>query len=248
MRKYFLFTFVFLLIGKTYGLQDSSKVIDTLFVSKNDTSVVKIISYPQSSWIEKNEGTFLGAFLAGLIAILSVYLTTRSTKKSRLAKETEIYCGLLYAIKIELIYQSKNHDFLIQELEVIKHNSLIANEIITDSPSRTITLNFLQDVRSKIISTELFNTRILLLLSAYMNKCELVNCDIKFERLIKLSEKFKDKVNFPESTKTYFDIIIKQVNDLKKAIPDIISYINADLKSFGKTSDIDESEYLKIAS
>jgi len=232
------------LSNKTYN--------DTLFIKNNDSSYVNIVKYPEQTWLQRNEGNIVGAFFgalfAGLIAVLSVYLTSRANKKSRLQKEKEIYCGLLYSVKIELIYHDKNHNNLIEELKVIQHNSLIANEIITDAPSRNISISFLKELRSKIIDTELFNTKILLFISAYINKCELVNSDIQFERLIKVSEKFREQVDIPVSIKGYFDVVIKQTENLKKSIPDIIKYINADLALMEKPSDIDESDYLKVAS
>ncbi len=248
-----LIIFVFLCFSNLFAQSDTVEIEalnDTLFINNNDSSYVNIVSYPHQSWWARNEGaivgSFIAAFLAGIIAIISVYLTARSIKKQRGEREKEIYCGLLYSIKIELIYHSKNHKNLIEELEVIKHNSLLANEIITDSPSRNISLTFLKEVRNKLIDTELFNTNILLFLSAYVNKCELVNSDINFERMIKVSEKFKDQLNFAESTKSYFDVVIKQLQDLQKSIPEIIEHINADLQLFGETSEINESEYLKI--
>jgi hypothetical protein len=239
------------LIAKSDSLQ-ARVHNDTMFIKNNDSSYVSIVNYPKQTWLEKNEGSIIGALtgalFAGLIAVLSVQLTSRANKKSRIQKEKEIYCGLLYSIKIELIYHSKNHNNLIEELKVIQHNSILANEIITDAPSRNISISFLRELRSKIIETELFNTTILLFISAYINKCELVNSDIKFERLIKLSEKFKEQVDIPASIKSYFEIVIEQTENLKKSIPDIIKHINADLTLMGKPSDIDESEYLKIAS
>jgi len=244
---------ILLLSNPSHSQTDSANINlanDTHGHISNDTSHIKIISYPDVTWYERNEGaiigSFVGAFLAGIIALLSIYLTARSNKRQRREREIEIYCGFLYSIKIELIYHSKNHNNLIEELRMIKHNSLLANEIITDSPSRNISIPFLRELRSKLIDTELFNTKILLTLSAYINKCDLVNSDIKLERLMKVSEKFKEQVNFAESTKSYFNIVIEETENLKKSIPEIIKQINADLTLLGKTSEIDEGEYLKV--
>lgn len=246
MNKIFLILFIFCFYGTSkeanYRSQDKARID-----SSNKICYV-IKSNSEENWFDKNQGTFLGALLAGLIAILSVYLTSKANKRYRLEKDTEIYCGLLYSIKAELIYQNINHDNLSKEMEAIKHNSLIANEIITDSPSRTISLNFLKDIRSKIISTEVFNTHILFYLSAYINKCELINSDIKFERLIKLNEKFKDKVDFPKTTQNYFDTVIIQIKNVRGSIPILIKKINEDLEFNGKPIEIDESEYFNIAS
>src|ERR1035437_9719559 len=195
------------LVAKSDSLQN--KVYnDTISIRNKDTSFVSIINYPERTWLERNEGSIVGAFFAGLIAVLSVYLTSRANKKAHKQREKEIYCGLLYSIKIELIYHNKNHDNLIEELRIIQKNSINANELITDSTSRNIQVSFLKELRSKIIDTDLFNTKILLFLSAYINKCELVNSDINFEKLIKISEKFKTQFDIPASIKSYFDAII----------------------------------------
>jgi hypothetical protein len=221
---------------------------DTIFIKNNDSSYVSIINYPQQTWLRRNEGSILGAFFAGLIAILSVYLTSKANKKSRLQKEIEIYSGLLYSIKVELIYHSKNHDFLIKELIIIRNESILVNKIIINSASRNISVSFLNELRSKIIDTEIFNTTILLFVSSYINKCELVNNDIKFERLIKVNEKYKGEVNIQASIKSYFDVVIEQTENLKKSIPNIIKLINEDLTRMGKPSEINDSEYLKVKS
>lgn len=231
---------------------NNQKHYDTPLIKNNDSAFVTIVKYPKQNWFEKNEGNIVGAlvgsFFAGIIAVISVYLTSQANKKLRLLKEKEIYCGFLYSTKIELIYHSKNHSKLVEELKVIQHNSLIASEVITDAPSSNISLSFLKELRSKIVDTELFNTKILLFLSDYINKCELVNNDIQFERLIKVSEKFKEQIDFQSSIKSYFDIVIKEVENLIKSIPDAIQLINDDLALMGKPSEIDESKYLKIAS
>lgn len=250
-----IIVFLILFFNTTFSLSDSNSVsirTNTDTLKNADTCFVKITNTQNQSWFEKNEGeifgSFIAAFFAGLIAILSVYLTSRANKNQKQEREKEIYCGLLFAIKIELLYQVQTHKNLIEELKVIEHNSLIANEIIVENPSRNISLTFLNKIRDKVIESEIFNTNILLLLTAYINKCELVNSDINFDRMIKISQKFKDKVNFPASTKSYFSIVIEQINNLQEAIPELIKHINFDLQSLGKTSDIDESKYFQAAS
>lgn len=243
-----------IVILSTYSIAESKSLTknNTIYLKTNDSSYVTIVKYPSQTWLRRNEGyivgSLLGALFAGIIAIISVKLTSQQNIKSRIQREKEIYCGLLYSIKVELIYHDKNHQFLADELKVIQQNSLAANEIITDSPGRNISINFLKELRSKIIDTELFETQILLFLTAYINKCELINNDINFERLIRVNEKFKENLNFSESIKGYFDVIISEIENLKKSIPGIIKLINNDLVKMGKTSDIDESEYLKISS
>jgi hypothetical protein len=174
----------------------------------------------------------------------SVYLTYRSSKKQRLDREKEIYCGLLYALKTELFHHFDTNKNLIQELKVIQNKSLIENELAIHKPSRFINITFLNELRSNIIKTEIFNTKILFLLSDYIYKSEFVNIDINLERLDVILEKFKEKENFPKTVKTYFNIVTTHIQELQNAIPKIIQNIDYDLQLLGKTRDINESEYL----
>ena len=149
------------LFAKSDSLQNRGYK-DTIFIKNKDSSYVSIINYPKRTWLERNEGSIVGALFAGLIAVLSVYLTSKANKRSHQKRQKEIYCGLLYSIKIELIYHDKNHDNLIEELRVIQEKSINAMELITDSTSRNIQVSFLKELRSKMIDTELFNMTILL--------------------------------------------------------------------------------------
>ena len=165
-----------------------------------DTCFVKVVNTQNQSWTEKNEGAIVGSFIAtffaALIAILSVYLTTQANKKQKQEREKEIYCGLLFAIKIELLYQGQNHKYLIQELKVIEHNSLIANEIIVENPPRNISLNFLKNIRNKLIESEIFNTN--------------VNSDINFNRLIKSARNLKRKLIFQSLQRHISELSLKR--------------------------------------
>lgn len=233
------------------SLKEFSRV-DTVYLRPNDSTYVSIVKYPHQTWFQRNEGNIigglLGAFLAGLIAIISVQLTSSANTRNRIKREKEIYCGLLYALKIELDNNSNDYNNLIGELKVILQRSLSTNEIIADAPSRDISISFLQELRTKMMDTEVFNTKILLLISEYINDSELINRDIEFERLIKLTEKFKEQVDFPEAINSYFSTVIEQIENLEKSNPLIVEQINADLVSMGKKCEFDESEYLKVVS
>lgn len=206
-----------------------------MYFRTNNSIPIKIISYPNEPWIERNEGiagSFIGALLAGFVAIISVRLTARSIKKQRIEKEKEIYCGLLNAMKIELDYHQQNFPILIEGLQTIKDISLKQGSIITSKAPRYISLNFLLDIRRRLIDIELLNTNILKLISFYINKCEIVNMDMDFESLVKLNEKFKESFNFQESTKDYFDKELEEVGKLQKSLIGINKRIDLELDTY----------------
>jgi hypothetical protein len=185
--------------------------------------------------------------LASLIAIYSIRQTHKNQiflendkANKRQIREEEIYCGLLNAAKIELIYHQKILPFLIEGLQKIRDASLREGEIITAKAPRNISLNFLQEIRRKIIDKEILDTNILQLLSYYINKCEIINMDMDFESLIKLNEKFKDKVDFQELVKDYFDKEIDQVKKIQESLTGIIYNLDTKLSSFNKPYKINE--------
>jgi hypothetical protein len=241
MVKY-LFFIVFFFINLFYAQTDSiiaKEFNDTLYNKTNSSIPIKIISYPNTSWVERNEGiigSFIGALLAGLVAIISVRLTARSIKKQRIEKEKEIYCGLLNAIKIELDYHHQIFPILIEGLQMIRDISLKQGEIITSKAPRNISLNFLLDIRRRLIDIELLNTNILKLISFYINKCEIVNMDMDFESLVKLNGKFKENFNFQASTKDFFDKEIEEVGNLQKSLSGINNSIDIELKTYKTAS------------
>lgn len=198
---------------------------------KNDSSYVHILSYPQQSWFERNEGSLIATLLASLVAIFTVYLTARSNKKQRLERDKEIYRGLLNAIKIELDYHRQLFPIVIEGFQNIRDISIAQEKIIASKGPREIPLNFLFDIRKKLIDSELLNSNILKFISFYINKCEIVNMDMDFENLIRLNEKFKENFKFSDAVKDYFNKEVEEVEKLQKSITGISNIIDNELNN-----------------
>lgn len=228
---------MFFLLSVCYSQSDSISVSNEKIRDGKKNAKVEIIKASQINWWEKNEGAFLGAFLAGMVAIFTVLLTNYLNKRENSKRENEIYCGVLFAIKAELEYQYKSLPHLIEELKAILEKSIEAKEVIANKSSRDISVNFLVEIRSKILLLSNYNTIVFRDISAYINKCEIINSDLEFERLIILKEKIKIEPSFDESINNYFLKIIEDIEDIeniRKSIPIIFELINADLASLGK--------------
>jgi hypothetical protein len=213
-----------------------------------DTAKVEIIGVPLEGWWDRNEGTFLGALFAGLIALISVLMTNYFNKRTKFDREKEVYCGMLFAIKTELEYHHKSFPHLIQELQAILERSIEVKDIIINKPSRDISVMFLKEIRGKILSLENYNSNVFRVISSYINKCELINSDIQFERIIRLNQKVKNDPTFEDSIRGYFDKVIEEIKKVSLSIEYIFSLINDDLTSLGKVNKHPEIDELNNSS
>ncbi len=204
-----------------------------------DTAVTKIVSVPESTWLRRNEGSIFSGAIASLIAILSVHLTARSAKKTQKRQEKEIYCGYLFAIKTELLNQAEIIPKLIESLKYISKVSVEAKEFMVSKAPRSLNSELLKVLRNKIIDTEIFNTHVLLRLITYINICETINSDMKFDFMQEFVKNLQKnspggKNDFGFSILGYFNILIDEADNLNSSITDIIALIDADLAFNGK--------------
>ncbi len=239
MKIYFLIVLLFIISNNVFAEPDSLSTSTTkvnIENVKSDSSYVHILSFPHQSWIERNEGAFIGTLLAGLVAILTVYLTARSNKRQRLEREKEIYCGLLNAIKIELDYHKQIFPIIVEGLQNIRDISITQEKMITSKAPREIPLSFLFDIRKRLIDSDLLNSNLLKFISFYITKCEIVNKDMDYENLIRLNEKLKENFKFSDAVKDYFNKEIEEVGNLQKSITVINNIIDKELNINGKAS------------
>jgi len=156
----------------------------------------------------------------------------------------EIYKGYLFAVKAELINHQKLIPLIRQEFEAIIIKSIELKQIILERPTRSIPIKFLTELRIKLLESEIYNTQVFAIFTAYLSKCELINTDTDLTSLITFIENQKEQINFEEALKDYLSTMLKQIDNVIKGGLGLIQYINEDLKKLGVDLEKSEVDYL----
>lgn len=178
------------------------------------------------SFWERNEGTFLGAISAGLVAVITVYLSTYLNNKKEVEKnlreETNKYSGLLSLIHTELNAHKLHLQLLKNSLNTIKELSIERRFfIVADLPMR-FDLSFVNDGLRELCKFQNFDHQIMILLITYKNLVNSINLSLEFERANKLLFDNKDGNNIEESIESYFNVLEKDyLNKIDLLITDI---------------------------
>jgi len=178
------------------------------------------------SFWERNEGTFLGAISAGLVAVITVYLSTYLNNKKEVEKnlreETNKYSGLLSLIHTELNAHKLHLQLLKNSLNTIKELSIERRFfIVADLPMR-FDLSFVNDGLRELCKFQNFDHQIMILLITYKNLVNGINIALEFERANKLLFDNKDGNNIEESIESYFNVLEKDyLNKIDLLITDI---------------------------
>lgn len=190
-------------------------------------------------------GALIGAFLAGIIAIYSVWKTNRNNlelerKKYHTQREVKenIYCGILFSIFTDLHAHTKISEILKTEIEDFLEYYKSALTIPTDSPFSDFPIEFIKICRNKVLDFYKFETTSFSILTHYINVLDSLQADLNLRRLREARLNIIDEKQLFAGMKGYFDQVLKTLStldDLRKEltekIPEIIeSYPQSDIK------------------
>lgn len=218
---------------------------------------VQITSLPKEGFWQKNLGTILttllgsllGAFFAGAIAVYSIRKTDKNNRnvenrrrdKDKL-RQTNLYCGVIYLVVYELFNQNHLDEKIRPELSAI----LIASEdkgvLITDRSSLFLSLDFLHDLRKRLLDFENFNTKLVSTISLYINSVEGLNYSLDFTQMKITIDRLDGKLDFAEAIHRYFMTLFEHLDKLKKAREELIRAIIHEIKSFPQNNIIISEE------
>jgi hypothetical protein len=193
-------------------------------------SKVEIIKTPEQQFWKRNEGTILGALLAGLVSIFTVGLAHYYSKSRTKHHNREIYYGLLAVLKSELEYQSKTIKLLIEEIKVTGDSLRDGNELGLKKTFRKIQTKFIYEARNKLLSIEIKDTDLLRLLTSFINKCELINDDLNYEVIYIFYKNAKDNNQSDEFVSIFFGDMQNHTVDTLSTVNPIISFIESELE------------------
>lgn len=214
------------------GQQDSNRIVTNSVLESTksiDTLNMEVVKTLPQNFCERNEGTLIGALLAGLIAVFSVWFTNHCNIKRINKLNKKLYYGLLTILKSELEYQSEIINFLIEEIKVTGETVKNRNDLGLKKPFRKIQTKFIDETRNKLLSIELKDTDLLKLLTAFINKCELLNADLNYEVIYIFYANAKENNKLEDFVKIFFGEMHKQISDTLSAISPIIAFIDFEI-------------------
>jgi hypothetical protein len=258
-------SFLFILIfisqanSKSNGLQKGSHLNkrDTVFIPVPvDTMRFSVISreyLPEVGFLEKNEGTLIGSFLAAIVAVISILATNyfhnkRDVKKegnARIEKEN-LYAAVLISIHSILLSHDERTKRMKEELAVVLEESLGRSHIIIEKSSITLSLDLLNQFLIKLLNYHKFNQILLNTVIAYIHRANNLNQNLDFTPAIKLQKTYIAGQVYDEAVKSYFNAIDKNINTLVDLRGKLKILISDEVKMFPQFKIVSESQVINI--
>ncbi|HAH51474.1 MAG TPA: hypothetical protein DCL80_09500 [Balneola sp.] len=180
-------------------------------------------------FISRNEGelvgSFLGAFLAALVAyysarkghLYSVQRNKEELDRKRIEQENK-YCSLLHSIIVELSWHKDINSMVLSQVEGIREKSKVAGKMIIDEPTTFIKIDFLRKLRDTFPEFEFSNHVIPTHLQLYINKAEIINRSLKLNVIDETVKRFDEPENFAKAVDLYFNQLVKDFQTLEEAL------------------------------
>lgn len=191
------------------------QVSDTMLTTiKTDTFNVVVTEnvYPKASWLRRNEGTILGAFLASLIALASILVTNAINKnqirkeKEQLIKEKEIIsANLLHSIYHELNLIINSSKIIQLQLTAIKKLSVQERKPIADNIPEKFDVDYLNSCRVKLLEYDTYKSELVPKLSEYMAIIARLNRYTDLKYFTATATRMTDEDSFGTAVESYFE-------------------------------------------
>lgn len=226
-----------------FSTDDGNTVIDsTINKNKSQINVGEVILETQSSLDTHNKpqkwynslvfSTFVGSFLAAIIAIVSIYLTNRNFKINNKEKESRKYVTLLSGIKDEVINNEKITKLIKEEIDVYIETVKRTGKIVELAPFNEIKLSFIKECRLNIVDNDNIRTDLINFISRYIDKSEAVNDALMLNKLFAVQQLAPKNLLLYKAFKIYFNSVLELVDDLDSGGRPLQQVLNLILEDF----------------
>jgi hypothetical protein len=197
-------------------------------------------------------GALTGAFLAGIIAVYSVWKTNKNNlelerKKYNTQKEVEEnkYCGLLFAVFSDLYAHKKISENLDSEIQEFLAYFETEPTIPTDNPFSEFPVEFMKICRNKILDFYKYETTSFSILTHYLNCLDTLHDDLNLKRIREARINVTDKDQVIAGMNLYFDQIKDTLDKLANLRSELIDKIPEIIKSYPQSEVEDLIEQVK---
>lgn len=199
-----------------------------------------------SSFWSRNQGAFLGAFGAGIVAIISAYLSSYLTHKKaierdlqaikkNLQKESSDYSGILSLIHTELNAHKSHLSLLINSLKKLKESSIENQIFVIDKLPMKFDLSIINNGLNLLHKFSNYDHRIMIFLVSYKNLIMGANTALEFNNANRLLSSQKNISNTGELIASYFNVLdTEYLNKIEPLISDIRKLIERNVNDSDK--------------
>ena len=182
-----------------------------------------------SGWWQRNEGTFLGSFLAALVAVLSVLFTHWLDKRRYGARMRRVYAGLLHSIHAELVWHKGVIRRLRQHLEELKRVASETGIVPVSEAGERFELDYFEQCRLRVLEYEHFSTELMKYLAEYANFLRFANRSIQLQAVQEAAKHFEDDAERRKGLTAYFANVLAELGKIESAIPIIQERIRCEV-------------------
>lgn len=223
---------------------NGTTLIDSTSNNKSQINVGEVILETQSSldiynkpkkWYNSSVfTTFMGSFLAAIIAILSIYFTNRNFKRNNKKIQSKKYATLLSGIKDEVINNEKITKLIKEEIDVYIETVKRSGKMVELAPFNEIKLSFIKECRLNIVDNDNIRTDLINFISRYIDKGEAVNDALMLNNLFAVQKLKPKNLLLYKAFKIYYVGVLELVDQLDSGSSPLQQVIDLILEDFTK--------------
>ncbi|MBU4446810.1 hypothetical protein KJ656_17295, partial [bacterium] len=177
-------------------------------------------------------GSFLGAFFAGIIALLSIRLTHKKNKEKEKLHNENVYCNRLKGIHSDLTSHQHYTDNLSKLLLELNRITNVDKKLPIKRVNPKLSLKFIDQCRLKLMEYDDCNVEILNKINHYLNSLNAIIADLDFSSILSLVEKCENEDKYVENTSEYIEVMLSNIEDLKVDRAELQEIVIKDLEHF----------------
>lgn len=253
-QKFYCLLVLFICFSSFSFANDSLKVSSTNLDTVNNLIINDTLNInahfikEEGNFFTRNEGTILGALLAALVSLFSIWITNKSRNRKderdkafqinlenqkinrqKMIKEN-IYCGLLHSIYHELNSHKNLSDINWKSLNLVKDLTLEKDDFVIEKAINIFSTEFINQCRLKILEFESYNTDLLPIISQYISKVISINNYMDFKTVLSSNKKLE--MPFVDTVNEYFDILKSDFDEIAVGRQKIQDFIINEIKKY----------------
>jgi len=186
-------------------------------------------------FLHRNEGQLFGIMGGIIVAIIASFMTYWLSQIQILQNDKKAYKSLIYTLLVEVTWHKNHLKLLKGTLGDIRIASELEHTFVLKEPPMQFSLSIIEASLPKIVNYRIYNSRLVTLLTSYLNQIRDINHYLDFKNAGILLNYIKDIKDIDCKITSYFYVLNTEYLDKAMInIEDIRNLISKELKGFIK--------------